>query len=492
MNKSLLRRGIESGRYDVHELVRQYGETLLSDAGLTDGTRTAHSYYFAALIKKLEPGLKGRNQATSLTAFEVELDNVSAAWRWAVAQRDEDAIRAMLEGLYIFANARSYFKIGSELFRMAQAAWPLENGGTLAGRLAIRFPQETDPEVYAQALSIAEQAEDLHEIACGKRMLGHHLSHAEFDQEHGIPLLEESQKLFQDLGDEYYAAHVLDDLGWSYRLDGRQDEAIDLIQQSLDLRRAIGDRIGTANALRNMGGSFGGFASKIPASEQNWSEAKALSYELGDRLGVAWNAFLLASYWFYHGNFAKSRSLIAEGMPIAADLSDPVVLGVTQVLLGMIEIVENDDLPAGKALITSGFPPGTPVDFRGPTAFTAQAIIGAEEGNWDEALAAVVRFVHSWAFDAVNPSALMWCGGPVVCVLAHHDQKTTAVEIMSQREHSDTYAMAWVDHWKPYQTLQHNLRQELGAQTFEEHWDKGKNLDFSALITLLLSLAGEE
>ena len=88
---------------------------------------------------------------------------------------------------------------------------------------------------------------------------GHWLSHTEYNQDEGIPLLEASLRGYQALGNKFYAAQVLDDLGWSHMLMLDRVGQEPLVRQSLDLRREIGDKIGTANSLRNMGGASGGF-----------------------------------------------------------------------------------------------------------------------------------------------------------------------------------------------------------------------------------------
>src|SRR5262249_47808539 len=138
------------------------------------------------------------------------------------------------------------------------------------------------------------------------------------------------------LGDSFYTAQVLDDLGWSSNLSMQPEKHVDYVQKSLELRRAIGDKYGIANALRNLGGSSGGFFEPTGASFNYWQEAKTLSYELHDWLGVAWNAALQATNLIYRGEFDAAVILIDEAYPHAVNINDPVVKGLTIGLQGLI------------------------------------------------------------------------------------------------------------------------------------------------------------
>jgi predicted ATPase len=60
--KSLVRRGTE-GRYDLHELVRQYAQERLAQAGELDTTCHKHMRYYLELAERLEPKLRGAEQS---------------------------------------------------------------------------------------------------------------------------------------------------------------------------------------------------------------------------------------------------------------------------------------------------------------------------------------------------------------------------------------------------------------------------------------------
>jgi predicted ATPase/DNA-binding SARP family transcriptional activator len=88
-DKSLLRRNAE-GRYEVHELLRQYAEEhLRSTAGEFEQVHDQHCRYYADLLAAYQPQLQGSGAElqAAMAALHAEQENVRAAWNWAVEHR---------------------------------------------------------------------------------------------------------------------------------------------------------------------------------------------------------------------------------------------------------------------------------------------------------------------------------------------------------------------------------------------------------------------
>ncbi len=86
VNKSLLRRD-PSGRYDVHELLRQYAEARLhGNAAAEADTRNRHSTFYTTLLALQNPHTVELNKV-GLGIIESEIDNVWVALDWAIAQK---------------------------------------------------------------------------------------------------------------------------------------------------------------------------------------------------------------------------------------------------------------------------------------------------------------------------------------------------------------------------------------------------------------------
>src|SRR5205814_4134348 len=87
VDKSLLQVSAE-GRYDLHELMRQYSAEHLEATGEVEAVRHAHARYFADFMQQREDDLKGRRLLAAVKEIGENFDNVRTAWLWAVAHRD--------------------------------------------------------------------------------------------------------------------------------------------------------------------------------------------------------------------------------------------------------------------------------------------------------------------------------------------------------------------------------------------------------------------
>lgn len=84
VSKSLMRR-TEAGRYDLHEVIRQYAsEHLEADPARCDETCARHCEYYMKFAAEHETKLKSAAQQESMRELTVELDNLRAAWMWGV------------------------------------------------------------------------------------------------------------------------------------------------------------------------------------------------------------------------------------------------------------------------------------------------------------------------------------------------------------------------------------------------------------------------
>lgn len=120
VNKSLLRRDLETGRYGMHELLRQYAGEHLHSMPVTRATVAgAHAVYFADLMQQLWLKLISKEQQTALDTIDAELENLRQSWRYWLEQRDAVRIRMYIDGFRRVYDLRGWYKTGMELFSEA-------------------------------------------------------------------------------------------------------------------------------------------------------------------------------------------------------------------------------------------------------------------------------------------------------------------------------------------------------------------------------------
>jgi predicted ATPase len=124
VNKSLLRRDTTSGRYSLHELLRQFAEVRLRESGTEDDTRATHAhYYLANLTSRRDIFIGwGKHNMLNVEFIAVEMPNITQAWYYAVERR-------MIEELEVAETVLSWFRELRSMFAtfepMLEAAYEM-------------------------------------------------------------------------------------------------------------------------------------------------------------------------------------------------------------------------------------------------------------------------------------------------------------------------------------------------------------------------------
>ncbi len=90
-----------NGRYELHELLRQFAaEKLSKDPQDEVRTRTAHSHFFLDYIRKLD--FMGPEMAANIPLVQADLDNLRTAWFSAAGRGDYAVLDAACDPLFDF------------------------------------------------------------------------------------------------------------------------------------------------------------------------------------------------------------------------------------------------------------------------------------------------------------------------------------------------------------------------------------------------------
>ena len=110
VDKALLRRDPDTGRYSIHELLRQYAEEQLKFS--LDEERAAHeshAKYFADLMKRCETNLHSPHARDMLAEIAADLDNIRVAWDYWVDKQNPQRILEFISALWEFFEVRGSF-----------------------------------------------------------------------------------------------------------------------------------------------------------------------------------------------------------------------------------------------------------------------------------------------------------------------------------------------------------------------------------------------
>lgn len=353
VNKSLIRRH-ELGRYDQHELLRQYAATHLRDAPQEKiSARDRQAAYYLAFWREREIELKGAGQREALRELTAEIDNFRAAWEWAITrgrfatlyeslraflllydlrgwyaegiERIESLVHALrgtpdghpellglvlaLQGWFYFRRgqlkqARERFDRGLMILRPLDDPTALADVLSLSGPLLIALGETaTALEHGREGLAAARANGDIWRIAYALMMQGGNLvGSGRFDEAYASA--REALTHFRALGDTRLIVVTLNTLGFAAMQLSRYPEARGYLQESLSLITPLEDPWNVGTAYGNLG--------IVELAQGNPSEAQVLlqkSVPLIAELGMLGD---MAFYLTYLGEAAAALGTADE------------------------------------------------------------------------------------------------------------------------------------------------------------------------------------
>ena len=342
-DKSLLRRET-SGRFEMHELVRQYAAEKLGDA--VAQVQDQHCRYYAAFLHRREQALHGEGQKEAMQTIHAEIENVRAAWKWAIAQQMDEAIDQSLEGLHWFYDTRSWFDEAQEAFGRAAeavAASPDHDGkNRLLGRLGVcqggayfrlgRYEQSR--ELIQKSIAIFRQLDERAELAFALIALGH-VALYQRGRDNAQQCYEESLALHRQIGHARGMVEALNGLGVVLRERGQYAEATQSLEQALTLARQINNRWRISFTLNNLG-IVARMMGDYQAAKAYYQESLKLKQEFGDSRGAAISLNDLGNIACALEEYKEALKLHQESMALCKEIGDR--MGVARSLnnLGMV------------------------------------------------------------------------------------------------------------------------------------------------------------
>lgn len=266
--KSLIRRSGDD-RYEVHELLRQYGEAKLwGAASAHDQTAQLHSEYFCRLLSEQERALRGEDQVAAVWKLTTEIENLRVAWRWAVEHDRIDLILQASHGLWIFleissryTDSVSLYGLASERMRQLYQSDPTADGVKLAfasmlirhGATYVRLGDNQRGEALVEeGCAMARAIDAPGNLGLGLNFMGMYAFERE-DYRVAWRYLEESVEAFKQAADLWGEAYSTNDLGMVAFKLGNVVEAEQLRERALTMFSANGDQRGLAFALHDCG-----------------------------------------------------------------------------------------------------------------------------------------------------------------------------------------------------------------------------------------------
>ena len=329
VEKSWLHRSAE-GRYELHELLRQYAEAKLQAwPGARSEAYARHCAYFAAAVAGWARDLQGKRQLVALAELALEIDNARTAWTWAAQRVDAAGLGKMLDGLCGFFDWHGQCRQGSELCREALAYLADASRGDQAGvqaRLLAwqgRFARLLGDSAaagaaLAQALTLLDKSSDVPgDVPGDVRGVRAFALHEQTLLVMGADRVQARElclaclnlyRAAQDLSGVARALNTLGDL--SYCLS-QYAQGLAIVEEALAVARELGNRRLIAESLHRLG-LIHATRGEVDLAGRLHEESNAICREIGDNWGLAEGELELASVWMYGGRFGQAAACYAQ------------------------------------------------------------------------------------------------------------------------------------------------------------------------------------
>jgi predicted ATPase/DNA-binding SARP family transcriptional activator len=258
LDKSLIRR-TEDGRYELHEMLRQYAETKLVGASRAEA-QDRHADYFMTFIAARHDRLRGADEIAAVREITEELENIRVAWSHTIADSRVDLISKGVQ-IVQYYNVVGYQQEAMDILERAAAclrALPptREVEITLAHALVgLRWFCEDDfkatyvsNEFVEEGIALLRKHHADQHLAFALYVNGHHYINVS-QWETGERLFNEANQHARAKGDLYDIVLTQAALAYIYDQRGDYDSSIATCQEALALARRIENASSMAHIL---------------------------------------------------------------------------------------------------------------------------------------------------------------------------------------------------------------------------------------------------
>jgi predicted ATPase len=395
--KSLVRRA-ENGRYDLHEVIRQFALSQLDeDLSNQQEARDAHSEYYLQFAADRKQALRSAPQQKAARELIGEIDNLRAAWVWAIRHEKFSLLGASVRSLGWFFEVSGLIREGIEQFeplvRVLKAKsqhlewhWVLGQALTQQGMLYFR-----KGHLDRAQMLIEESLYFLRPL--GKKSLLTDplvylgvLLHINGEIQRSRTLMEEGLACARSAGDDWFLAYAVYNLGYIDSLTGQFAEGREQMLEGISIWRRLGDPHSIALGLNYLGPTL----VKLGCYEQAESfleESLRLCTESGNRWGKGTAYRYLALVKMAQGQLGEARSLLQKSLDTFGDYIVGWDIARSYTYLGEVALLSGEIAEARKiylqALSLANEARSIPLML---DALIGLAFIDAKSGNLERAL----------------------------------------------------------------------------------------------------------
>jgi DNA-binding SARP family transcriptional activator/predicted ATPase len=309
--RSLLRRTV-AGRYDLHELIRQYAALKLAeDPDVLRATQERHSLYYLGLLEEKGTKLFSHHQEQALAELLADMDNLRASWDWSIATHKFIPLyQVSFTFLYLFT-LRDWFKEGEVTFKKTAEAMQA-------------YLQEVGSDTALQQTAM-------------HAMLAHYgyFKLRQGRNEEAYAILAPSTTFLRTCTEPTATIYSLWYLGVDCWILGKFSEAKGSFQAGAALARKYGERWHEVLAVEFLG-RVAQEQGEYSQARQYFSEALTIIRQLGDPSMTAHVLSYFGRLMQSLGEYGEAEKLLSEGLELARTINYRFAIGLALDGLGKV------------------------------------------------------------------------------------------------------------------------------------------------------------
>jgi len=358
--RSLLRR-TGTGRYELHELIRQYAALKLAeDPHELHAVQKQHSLYYLGLLEGKDIDLKSKYQKEALVELTGEIDNIRVAWDWSTTNQNFIPLYQVSATFAYLLGLRSWFKEGEEIFQKTANALRASNprfeadamhqvvlNAMLAHCGYFKFRLGRAEEAYTILAPSVDFLRKRDDLPSGNYFLWYlgvvYWELGRFSEAMECAL--ENQILTRKSGERWHEALAIMLLGYVTHEQGAYKQASQYLNEAVAIMRQLGDPSMTAHFLSYLGRSLQALG-EFSEAEKVLREGLELSREIGYHFGMGLALHALGQVAYARENYAEARALFSECASLLREIGDPHRLSLALNRQGLNSLALNQDAEA--------------------------------------------------------------------------------------------------------------------------------------------------
>jgi predicted ATPase len=334
--RSLIRR-TANGRYDLHELIRQYASSRLAeDPQELQSAQEHHSVYYLGLLEEQGLRLQSHQQKKAIAELISEMDNIRAAWDWSIANHEFIRLYQVSARLMHLFEVRNWFKEGDNTFRMtADSLQASAQGAELdaihqvalhamlahLGYFRFRLGEGEDAyKILSSSAAFLQRSSGTFAVVYSLMYLGIDCwMLGKFTE--AKESFRASRKLAQECEKRWHEAMDTEFLGMIAIEQGEYTQAQQYLTKAVALHRLVGDPSMTAHALSYLGRTMKSL-SEYREAEKILRESLELSQEHGYRVATGLALDALGELAHVEGRYEEAQSFFSESASLFQEMGD--------------------------------------------------------------------------------------------------------------------------------------------------------------------------